>query len=149
MRGHHDGGSGLQRHAYGGHRRTHTRVFSDTAVLQRNVEIGRMNTRLPLSAPACASEESVWTVVMMHCTTSWSKKKRRAGDPALLRYGSADYLAFIKATVVSSMRLEKPHSLSYQDETLTRLPDTLVSNESTVLDAGLWLKSIETSGSFV
>nr|VFK11084.1 MAG: hypothetical protein BECKLPF1236B_GA0070989_101924 [Candidatus Kentron sp. LPFa] len=30
--------------------------------------------------------------------------------------------AFISATVVSNIRLEKPHSLSYQDSTLTRFP---------------------------
>jgi len=34
----------------------------------------------------------------------------------------ADYFAFINATVVSSMRLEKPHSLSYQLDTFTRRP---------------------------
>src|SRR3546814_19011374 len=59
----------------------------------------------------------------------------------------ANYFADIKATVVSSMRFEKPHSLSYHDDTLTRRPDTLVSVESKMLDAGLWLKSTETSTS--
>ena len=58
-----------------------------------------------------------------------------------------NYLAVIKATVVSSMRFEKPHSLSYHDETLTRRPDTLVRVESKFDEAGLWLKSIDTSGS--
>ncbi len=47
------------------------------------------------------------------------------------------------------MRLEKPHSLSYQEATLTNVPDTLVNAESTVLEAGLWLKSTETSGTVV
>ena len=37
-----------------------------------------------------------------------------------------NYFAAISATVVSSMRFEKPHSLSYHDETLTRRPETLV-----------------------
>jgi hypothetical protein len=32
------------------------------------------------------------------------------------------YFAFIRARVMSSMRLEKPHSLSYQLSTLTRVP---------------------------
>lgn len=32
------------------------------------------------------------------------------------------YLAAIRATAMSSMRLEKPHSLSYQDSTLTIVP---------------------------
>ena len=58
-----------------------------------------------------------------------------------------NYLAFISATVVSSMRFEKPHSLSYQDDTLTRRPETLVRVESKFDDAGLWLKSTDTSGS--
>src|SRR4029077_8389929 len=59
------------------------------------------------------------------------------------------YFAFIKATVVSNMRLENPHSLSYQLETLTRRPDTFVSVESKVDDAGSWLKSTETSGALL
>ena len=58
----------------------------------------------------------------------------------------AAHFAAISATVVSSIRLEKPHSLSYQLETLTSRPDTLVSVASNVDDAGSWLKSIETSG---
>ena len=61
--------------------------------------------------------------------------------------GGKNYLADISATVVSSMRFEKPHSLSYQDDTFTRRPDTLVRVASNVLDAGLWLKSTETRGS--
>ena len=42
------------------------------------------------------------------------------------------YFAPINATVVSNIRLLKPHSLSYQLETLTRLPDTLVRVASKV-----------------
>ncbi len=41
------------------------------------------------------------------------------------------FQAFINAIVVSSMRFEKPHSLSYQDNTLTNVPPmTFVSVES-------------------
>ena len=40
------------------------------------------------------------------------------------------------ANVVSSIRLEKPHSLSYQAQILTRFPDTLVRPESNMEDAG-------------
>jgi hypothetical protein len=47
-----------------------------------------------------------------------------------------DYFAFISATVVSSMRLEKPHSLSYQDDTFTRRPETLVRVAPKFDDAG-------------
>src|ERR1700744_4849357 len=50
-------------------------------------------------------------------------------------------------TSTSSMRLEKPHSLSYHASTRTKLPGiTLVWVASNVLEAGLWLKSIDTSG---
>src|SRR5690606_15288822 len=59
------------------------------------------------------------------------------------------HFALTSATVVSSIRFEKPHSLSYQLLTLTRRPETLVSVASKVLDAGLWLKSTDTSGSLV
>ena len=45
------------------------------------------------------------------------------------------------------MRLENPHSLSYQATTLTNLPNTLVWVVSKIADAGLWLKSQETKGS--
>src|SRR4029077_5783306 len=45
------------------------------------------------------------------------------------------------------MRLEKPHSLSYQLITLTKLPSiTLVWSSAKHDDAGLWLKSLENSG---
>src|ERR1700709_490401 len=45
------------------------------------------------------------------------------------------------------MRLEKPHSLSYQLITLTNEPSiTLVWSSAKDDDAGLWLKSLDTSG---
>src|SRR5579871_1257568 len=46
------------------------------------------------------------------------------------------------------MRLEKPHSLSYQEHTFTRVPSaTRVRVSSKIELAGLWLKSDETRGS--
>src|SRR5258708_39683286 len=56
------------------------------------------------------------------------------------------YLALISAMVVSSMRLENPHSLSYQEQTLTSRPETLVSVESKVEECESWLKSTDTRG---
>ncbi len=44
------------------------------------------------------------------------------------------------------MRLEKPHSLSYQASTFSSLPLALVWLASKIDDSGLWLKSLETSG---
>ncbi len=58
--------------------------------------------------------------------------------------------SFAIAAAVSTMRFEKPHSLSYQLTTRTSLPSiTAVSRLSTVELAGVWMKSIETSGSSV
>ena len=58
--------------------------------------------------------------------------------------------AWPSRAAVSTMRFEKPHSLSYQLTTRTSLPSiTAVSRLSTVELAGLWLRSIETSGSSV
>ena len=57
------------------------------------------------------------------------------------------FQAFINATVVSSIRLLNPHSLSYQLSTLTRLPSmTLVRPASKIDECGSWLKSTDTSG---
>src|SRR6478609_6381083 len=51
------------------------------------------------------------------------------------------------ATAVSAMRLEKPHSLSYQESTRTSVPFcTLVWSKAKVDECGSWLKSIETFG---
>ena len=55
--------------------------------------------------------------------------------------------AFDQATVVSIMRLEKPHSLSYHEQTFTSVPSmTLVSVASKIDECESWLKSTETSG---
>src|SRR5678816_1701279 len=53
---------------------------------------------------------------------------------------------FDHASVVSSMRLEKPHSLSYHAQTLTVVSMTLVMVASYTEECGSWLKSTETSG---
>ena len=58
--------------------------------------------------------------------------------------------ALLIATAVSAMRLEKPHSLSYQATTRTKLPSmTLVWSTAKVDECGSWLRSVETSGSSV
>src|SRR5678816_1863704 len=53
---------------------------------------------------------------------------------------------FDHASVVSSMRFEKPHSLSYHEQTLTVVSMTLVMVASYTEECGSWLKSTETSG---
>jgi hypothetical protein len=60
------------------------------------------------------------------------------------------YSSFPIATAVSPMRLEKPHSLSYQAITRTSVPFcTLVWSMWNVAEWGSWLKSIETFGAVV
>ena len=63
---------------------------------------------------------------------------------------AADQISLPIATAVSAMRLEKPHSLSYQDITRTQravhhLGLVHVEDEQ----CGSWLKSPETFGSLV
>ena len=59
-------------------------------------------------------------------------------------------MVLAKATAVSDMRLEKPHSLSYQESTRTKLPSmTLVWSVAKIEEWLSWLKSRETSGSSV
>ncbi|MNF00904.1 hypothetical protein D3C80_1998090 [compost metagenome] len=56
------------------------------------------------------------------------------------------YRALHSARQLSSMRLEKPHSLSYQASTLSMRPLVRVWLASKIDDSGLWLKSHDTSG---
>src|SRR5436853_5246084 len=91
------------------------------------------------------------------------RSTEQKGEAAMLRVGLAHrrrmggkeighdipfgrYRAAIKAIVVSSMRLENPHSLSYHEDTLTSLPETLVRVASNTEERASWLKSIETRG---
>src|SRR5204863_7663809 len=72
-------------------------------------------------------------------------------DPlvAQVRVGHGENLHEVRdhASVVSIMRLENPHSLSYQAHTLTSVPSiTLVSVASNTEECASWLKSIDTSG---
>ena len=79
-------------------------------------------------------------------TSTWSRLRNAVMvGPALGRQSSLPI-----ATAVSVMRLEKPHSLSYQDITRTSVPFmTLVWSMWKVDECGSWLKSIETLESLV
>src|SRR5262249_20945138 len=67
-----------------------------------------------------------------------------------VRSGESDQISLPIATAVSAMRLEKPHSLSYQDITRTSVPSmTLVWSMWKIELCGSWLKSSETLGSLV
>jgi hypothetical protein len=79
-------------------------------------------------------------------------KKTDAAGPHPLRFsqigcqsGPLHQISFAIATAVSAMRLEKPHSLSYQDRIETRVPSmTLVWSVWKIDECGSWLKSIDT-----
>jgi|GEM_PF-7013924 len=78
--------------------------------------------------------------------------KKEPRNAALFLWGSSNekrvYLTAIIAAAVSSMRQEKPHSLSYQLMTRTKVPSmTFVSFSAKMDERGSWLKSVETSGS--
>src|SRR5215467_15557834 len=61
--------------------------------------------------------------------------------------GGDPYSLAATNAVTSASRLEYPHSLSYQEKIFTSLPPkTLVSGASKIDDAGLPLKSTDTSG---
>ena len=64
--------------------------------------------------------------------------------PADLEYCSLRIIMNIFHNITHPIR--KPHSLSYQAEIFPILiPTTLVKDASTIDEAGLWLKSIETN----
>ena len=79
----------------------------------------------------------------------WSMKTRLPGtSPG--HDETSSYSSLPIATAVSAMRFEKPHSLSYQAITRTKLPFcTLVWSMWKVDECGSWLKSIETLGAVV
>src|ERR1700734_3766666 len=67
--------------------------------------------------------------------------------PAFAGVTQNPQVSFAIATAVSAIRLEKPHSLSYQDSTRTKLPSiTLVWSRAKIEDRSSWLKSLETLG---
>src|SRR4029077_7498824 len=69
------------------------------------------------------------------------------GDSHQLAHGDGSLLM---ATAVSTMRQEKPHSLSYQDMTRTNVPSiTFVWSMANTDECASWLKSEETFGASV
>ena len=84
--------------------------------------------------------------------TSASSRLRKAFMAGTMRNLRSDDLqaSLPIATAVSTMRLEKPHSLSYHDITRTSVPSsTLVWSMWKTDECGSWLKSLETLGSSV
>ena len=78
------------------------------------------------------------------------QKKRRPEGRRRRRSWKLGQSSFPIATAVSSIRQEKPHSLSYQLRTRHMEPSmTLVWSVWNTEECGSWLKSEETSGSSV
>ncbi len=79
----------------------------------------------------------------------FSAQKKSAPSPARFAFQRScqAQMSLAKATDVSSMRLEKPHSLSYQVRIRTKFPSmTFVWSSAKIEECGSWLKSRETSG---
>src|SRR5437879_1971367 len=95
--------------------------------------------------PLCRTGTHGWTGRGVNGSRLCGAALRAAPRP-----GHETYSSFPIATAVSPMRLEKPHSLSYQDITRTSVPFcTLVWSTWKVDECGSWLKSIETLGAVV
>src|SRR5579883_985710 len=74
--------------------------------------------------------------------------ERMDDDPLAAHTRGVAQASLPTTAAASTMRFEKPHSLSYHESTRQkRLPRTLVCVRSKVELAGLWLKSLETSSS--
>src|SRR5882724_6789103 len=79
-----------------------------------------------------------------------AKVRHADNSPTRCVASRRDQNSFPIATAVSAMRLEKPHSLSYQDITRTKVPSmTLVWSMWKIELCGSWLKSQDTFGSLV
>ena len=108
----------------------------------------RISTRRP------ARERSTIRSTRIVYRPLWRPTGTAKGTPARasvcnLHLPNSSQPTLANASAVSSMRFEKPHSLSYQAQTFTRLPATLVRLASNTDEAGSWLKSMETRGSSV
>ena len=110
----HDPGAGLERVLEGRDRGPQPRVRADPSAVERHVQV-------LADQQALAGERQ-----RLH-----QQHGHGPGPP---------YFAFTIASIVSSIRLEKPHSLSYHEQTLTRRPPIArVSSASTVDEALVWL----------
>ena len=103
------------------------RRIGDLAVLHRHVEVDAQQHALAVDVRVVEGAER-------------GHDRAPAGDQPSLPI----------ATAVSTMRLEKPHSLSYHDITRTNVPSiTLVWSMWKTEECGSWLKSLETLGASV
>ena len=137
------------------------RRVGDAAVLGRNVEVDAQQHALAGDVGVVEGAERLGhgqrlTSVRTRSSDARSGVRSRVGRPRRTldpRFREGDVqpqISFAIATAVSAMRFEKPHSLSYQESTRTKLPSiTLVWSRWKIDERSSWLKSIETFGSSV
>ena len=139
----------------------------DAAILHRHVEVDAQQHALALYVDVIEGAECSGTLTLLRIVAPMvraaSAVEPRTAETCRAILESAPVAArtsgmtirliqssFPIATAVSAMRLEKPHSLSYQDITRTSVPFcTLVWSMWKVDECGSWLKSIETLGAVV
>src|SRR5215831_10100470 len=114
----------------------------DLAVFDRHVEI---DTQEYAFAPHVGLIEGAEHISGLRV---WSCERKPPQRDA--RSSPAGQISFPIATAVSTIRLEKPHSLSYHDITHTSVPSiTLVWSMANTDECASWLKSLETLGASV
>src|SRR6516164_8033013 len=114
----------------------------DLAVFDRHVEI---DTHEYAFAPHVGLIEGAEHISGLR---AWSCERKPPQRDA--RSSPAGQISFPIATAVSTIRLEKPHSLSYHDITRTSVPSiTLVWSMANTDECASWLKSLETLGASV
>ena len=149
--------------------RSISRRIGHAAVLRRNVEVDAQENAFSRDIGVVEGAERLChgtsqsvgrqrSVPVLSCPREAGAQFSRARSSGGLRDTSLDprfpagvavnpQISFAIATAVSAMRLEKPHSLSYQDSTRTKLPSmTLVWSRWKIEERSSPLKSLETLG---
>src|SRR6516162_2428051 len=116
----------------------------DLAVLNRHVEIDAHEHTLAPHIGLIEGAEHVSSLRARSCEPKSAQRKGRSLP------GRSVQISLPIATAVSTIRLEKPHSLSYHDITRTSVPSiTLVWSIANTDECASWLKSLETLGTSV
>src|SRR6516165_6875514 len=128
--------------ADGGSRALDAGRVRDLAVFDRHVEI---DTHEYAFAPHVGLIEGAEHISGLRASSCEPKPPQRDA-----RSSPAGQISFPIATAVSTIRLEKPHSLSYHAITRTSVPSiTLVWSMANTDECASWLKSLETLGASV
>src|SRR3954462_156344 len=125
--------------------RSRTRLFFRSA-LSRVLKLAIHATSCPGASEARPGTQLAWKGKELGPGSAAQHQE----VPRCARDKKENQISLPIATAVSAMRLEKPHSLSYQDITRTKVPSmTLVWSMWNTEECGSWLKSPDTFGSLV